>query len=346
MAGSVDLAAEAGAQTADDARREILEQALRAVRQGIVVVADDDRVEFLNPFGAILVRSGATLREITPHALQSLVRSSRETQAVVEGEFEIGHPARIVTASAAPLDDRRTLLVLDDVTDRRRLDAVRRDFVAAASHELKTPVASILASIEALQLALGRDPEATERFATQAERAARHLASLVSDLLDLSRLEAKPIRDQEVALDELVVQEAAAVKDRADQLGVTLVVEPVAARVVGSRSELALAVRNLVDNALRHTGAGGQVRVTMSESPKTVEVEVVDTGDGIPSRELPRIFERFYRVDSARSRSTGGTGLGLAIVRHVIESHGGKIEVTSTLGEGSTFTLHFPKFVT
>jgi signal transduction histidine kinase len=200
----------------------------------------------------------------------------------------------------------------------------------------------MVASAETLQLALARDPETAARFAEQVERSARQLAGLVTNLLDLSRLEAGPEAEGEVLLDQLVEEEMAAFTERAAEKGIQLTVETRPAVVRGTASDLALTLRNLVDNALRHTPPGGEVKVVIGLSPEGVRLDVIDNGEGIATRDLPRIFERFYRVDAARSRATGGTGLGLAIVRHVVESYGGRVEVRSALGEGSIFSIHLP----
>jgi signal transduction histidine kinase len=320
----------------------VSEQALDAVPQGVVLIAANDDVELMNPASLRLIRSASTLNRLAPHQLQSLVKSAREERKTSEREFEVGNPPRMIVATASLLDEGRVLLVLDDVTDRRRLESVRRDFVAAASHELKTPVAAMIASIEALSLALERDATAARRFLSQVDSSARQLADLVSDLLDLSRLEDSSGVEEEVRVDEVVREEAEGFQVRAEVAGIDLVVETTERRTRGSRADLGLAVRNLIDNALRHTSKGGSVKVTVGGGADSVAVNVTDTGDGIPARDLPRIFERFYRVDSARSRSTGGTGLGLAIVRHVVEKHGGRVEAHSVLGEGSTFSIRLP----
>jgi signal transduction histidine kinase len=325
------------------AQASLLSQVLATVRQGIIVVEHDDTIPYFNPAAATLIRPGATLGQLSPHSLQSLVRAARAEGEPVERLLELDRPHRLLTAVATPIEGGgRVLVVVVDVTEARRIEAVRRDFVAAASHELKTPVASMVASAETLQLALARDPATAERFAQQVERSARQLAGLVTNLLDLSRLEAKPIAEEEVLLGRLLEEEIAAFAERAAEKGVRLTVEKAPAIVLGTASDLALALRNLVDNALRHTPAGGEVKVVITHTAEGVRLDVVDNGEGIATRELPRIFERFYRVDAARSRATGGTGLGLAIVRHVVESHGGKVEVRSALGEGSTFSIHLP----
>jgi len=328
--------------TDSEVRRELFESVLLEVRQGIVIVGSDDEVLFMNPQSTKLIRPATTLQQLTPHSLQSLVRLARFESASIEQELEVGRPARAVQAAASPVEGGGVVLILNDVTESRRIEAVRRDFVAAASHELKTPVSSILASAEALQLALAHDPSAAKQFADRVEASARQLANLVGDLLDLSRLESKPEYDEELALDEVVAAEVGSFAERAEQAGISLRTETVPVTVRGSRSDLGLALRNLLDNALRHSSSGGQVTVAVTQIENAAMLEVIDTGEGIASRELPRIFERFYRVDSARSRATGGTGLGLAIVRHVVEAHGGTIEVSSTLGEGTTFSIRLP----
>ncbi|CAN5153190.1 hypothetical protein BH18ACT5_BH18ACT5_06680 [soil metagenome] len=330
------LTASQRALAESEAEREILEQALLEVRQGIVVIAINDDVAFMNPASAALIRPGATLSQLTPHALQGLVRSARESRTIVEQELEIGRPPRIVLATASPLAAERTLLVLNDLTESRRDEAVRRDFVAAASHELKTPVAAIVATTEALMMALERDPVAVGRFVEQLSNSANQLADLVRDLLDLSRLEGSEEPHEEVALAVLVRFEIARQPEG------RIVEDLEALSIDGSRSDLGLAVRNLLDNAIRHTPAEGTVTARVRRVGSDASVEVVDTGEGISSRNLPRIFERFFRADSARSRATGGTGLGLAIVRHVAETHGGSVEAESELGAGSTFRIRLP----
>ncbi|HEX2421142.1 MAG TPA: ATP-binding protein [Acidimicrobiia bacterium] len=325
------------------AQASLLSQVLATVRQGIIVVDPDDTIPYFNPAAATLIRPGSNLGQLSPHSLQSLVRAVRAEGSPIERLLETDRPRRLLTAVATPIEGGgRVLVVVADVTEARRIEAVRRDFVAAASHELKTPVASMVASAETLQLALARDPETAARFAEQVERSARQLAGLVTNLLDLSRLEAGPEAEGEVLLDQLVEEEMAAFTEQAAEKGIQLTVETHPAVVHGTASDLALALRTLVDNALRHTATGGEVKVVIGLSPEGVRLDVIDNGEGIATRDLPRIFERFYRVDAARSRATGGTGLGLAIVRHVIESYGGRVEVRSALGEGSIFSIHLP----
>jgi two-component system sensor histidine kinase SenX3 len=230
-----------------------------------------------------------------------------------------------------------------DVTEAKRLDTVRRDFVTNASHELKTPAAAIQAVAETIRRAAGNDPGVVPRFAEQLEREAIRLSRIVSDLLDLSRLESGSELESDVRIDEIAREETGRFRSAAQEAGLTLELDVgPTATVRGSARDLSLLVRNLVDNAIRWTRRGGSVQVRVGSDDGEIRLKVSDTGIGIPSRDLSRIFERFYRVDRARSRDTGGTGLGLAIVRHVAENHGGSVRVESELGRGTTFEVRLP----
>jgi two-component system sensor histidine kinase SenX3 len=228
------------------------------------------------------------------------------------------------------------------VTERDRVAAVRRDFVANASHELKTPVSAIIASSEALQIAVERRDESAAGFARQIEGSARQLDRLVADLLDLSRLERDEPELDPLSLDLLVREELERARPVAEEKGLTLEFDLEPVQVSGSRRDVAIAVRNLLDNAVRYTGPGGRVTASLHDLQGQAVLQISDTGEGIPTRDLSRVFERFYRVDNARSRATGGTGLGLAIVKHVVESHGGDVGVESELGQGAVFTVRLP----
>ena len=351
MAGALNhMAAELGSRIeASEGQARLLDQVLGAVRQAVVVIDEDDRILYSNPAAADMIRVPDALGGLTPHGLQTLVRQARSGAARTEGLYDHGNPTRILQAAASPFpQDRRVLLAISDITETSRVDAMRRDFVSSASHELKTPVAAILASAEALQMALARDPGSAQRFGEQIERLARQLAKLVGDLLDLSRLEASEPDHELVRLDQVADEEVTRLRPAAESAGLTLTARTLidsssAVSVSGSRRDLGLAIRNLLDNAVRHTPEGGAVDLRLRSDNGDVLVEVIDSGEGIPRRELPRIFERFYRVDTARARATGGTGLGLAIVRHVVERHGGSVQVESELGQGSTFRLRIPQ---
>jgi two-component system phosphate regulon sensor histidine kinase PhoR len=324
-----------------------LQFVLGALPQGTVLVDGEDRIVYSNPAATqILGDAPATLSGVAPLQLQSAVREARETGGQVVRVIDHGRPARRLRGAATPFhDDDRVLLVIVDVTELERVDSVRRDFVANASHELKTPVATIIAASEAMQIALSRGDASALGFATQIDRAAQQLDRLVADLLDLSRLEQEASELRPSRLDEIVGDEIERVRDRFADGGLRLQAELAEAPVLANERDLGIATRNLLDNAVRHTGRGGTVSVSVGVSNGHAALEVADTGEGIPTRDLDRVFERFYRVDSARSRVTGGTGLGLAIVRHVAEAHGGEVTVTSELGRGSVFTVRLPLLV-
>lgn len=345
------VASELGAmiETAREDRR-IRDLVLAAMGEGVVLLDRDNEAQYANPSALRLVGrmaadlpSGASGRAYVPPVLRRLVDDALTAGTVREKELEIGNPSRTVLASAFPVgSDGLALLVLRDVTEAHRVDAIRRDFVAAASHELKTPVASIQAAAETLGHALDEDPVAARRFAANLLRDAERLSRIVRDLLDLSRLESERGALDSVRLDLLAKEETDRISERTEQakLSIEAVLTPVT--VHGSRQDLALLLSNLLDNAVRYTRAGGTIRVRVENHNGDARLTVSDTGIGIPARELPRIFERFYRVDRARARETGGTGLGLAIVKHVVEQHGGRVEAQSDLGRGSTFIVTIP----
>jgi two-component system, OmpR family, phosphate regulon sensor histidine kinase PhoR len=321
-----------------------LEVVLGALSQGTVLFDGDDRVVYANPSAyTVLGAVPDELSGLAPLQLQNAVREARETRDQQTRVLDHGSPTRRLRCVATPFaGDKRVLLLVVDITERERTDAVRRDFVANASHELKTPVSTIIASSEALQIALDRSDPSASGFAARIEGSARQLDRLVGDLLDLSRLERDKPELAPVRLDHLVRDEAERMRNEAQTKGlqVEVVTEPVTAMV--NHRDIAVAIRNILDNAVRYTAEGGSITVRVDRDDTQVVVSVTDTGEGIPTRDTERVFERFYRVDSARARATGGTGLGLSIVRHVAESHGGTVGVESELGVGSTFTIRLP----
>ncbi|HKY46821.1 MAG TPA: histidine kinase dimerization/phospho-acceptor domain-containing protein, partial [Acidimicrobiia bacterium] len=222
MAGALNhMAAELGSRIeASEGQAQLLDQVLGAVRQAVVVIDEDDRILYSNPAAAGMIRIPDSLTALTPHGLQTLVRQARAGAARTEGLFDHGNPTRILQAAASPFpQDRRVLLAISDITETSRVDDMRRDFVSSASHELKTPVAAILASAEALQMALGRDPGSARRFGEQIERLARQLARLVGDLLDLSRLEASEPDHETVRLDQVADEEVSRLRPAAESAG-------------------------------------------------------------------------------------------------------------------------------
>lgn len=325
--------------------RHVRDQILGSMQDGVLLFDGGWRTAFANEaLGRHLGSRPEALAQVFPPSLRETIRRVAETERIDVAEIEMGAPTRWLRVTATPAGtDGSVLVVIADVTEARRLDAVRRDFVANASHELKTPAASIQAAAETLLHVWQDDPAAVPRFAEQLEREAVRLSRIVADLLDLSRLESGSELVDQVRLDTLVREESRRFDEAARQAGLAIEVEVSAvASVRGSARDLSLLVRNLLDNAVRYTKEAGTVTVTVTTDDGSIVLRVRDNGIGIPSKDLPRLFERFYRVDRARSRETGGTGLGLAIVRHVAENHGGTVAVESELGQGSTFEVRLP----
>ena len=237
------------------------------------------------------------------------------------------------------------LIFAEDQTELRRAEEFRRDFVANVSHELKTPVAALALLAETIEDAAD-DSDAVRRFAGRMRQEAARLTFLVQDLITLNRIQAaRPVPDPPpVEVDAVVAEALDRCRVKADARGIALISAGTRGpSVLGSEELLVTAVRNLLENAVAYSPAGTSIVVSVTEpGDDGVEISVADQGIGIPKRDLDRIFERFYRVDPARSRATGGTGLGLAIVKHVMAAHGGRASVHSTQGEGSTFTLWIP----
>jgi two-component system sensor histidine kinase SenX3 len=236
------------------------------------------------------------------------------------------------------------VIFLHDITEELRTQQLRRQFVANASHELKTPVASLQTLVEAIRGSLNEDPVAAARFAEQMEKEGRRMAALIDDLMDLSRVEdPAAMRLGEANLSVLISEEVTNARELASNNRIELEAEIEGGlRVRGDDQHLNLMVRNLIENAIRYTPEGGQVTVRLGRTDGWAQLQVIDTGVGIPLQAQARVFERFYRVDEDRARLSGGTGLGLSIVKNVAESHGGAVAVTSELDEGSTFTVTLP----
>ncbi len=287
--------------------------------------------------------------EMVDADLADMVRKVRRDGQIRETELVIsrggGLPARNVTARVAPLGSRLVLALVEDRTRERRVEAIRRDFVANVSHELKTPVGAIRLLSEAVHDA-SDDPEAVERFAGRMLKESDRLSKLVQQIIELSRLQGDDPLDMPapVAVDEVISTaiDTSAIDAAARRITVVCSGEP-GLELMGSREQVMVAVGNLVANAVAYSRVGSSVLVSARANNGSVDISVTDQGIGIPAGEIDRIFERFYRVDPARHRSTGGTGLGLSIVKHVAATHGGEVRVWSVEGQGSTFTLTLPR---
>ncbi len=319
---------------------------LSVLRSSAVVLDEHDKVlKASAPAYAVgLVRG----QELLVDELATLVRLVRRDGQIRETELtltrELTAP-RMLTARVAPLGPRLVLALVEDRTRERRVEAVRRDFVANVSHELKTPVGAIRLLAEAVDEA-SDDPEAVRRFARRMSVESDRLTQLVQQVIELSRLQsADPVdEDVQVDVDEVVAVAVDTSITDATAREISLVTRGETGLAVhGDHGQITAAVTNLVANAVAYSSAGSSVVLTVAGDERTVEISVIDHGIGIPPAELDRIFERFYRVDPARHRSTGGTGLGLSIVKHVAATHGGDVKVWSVEGQGSTFTLTLPR---
>ena len=328
--------------------RRRTEAILERMNDGVVVLDERLRPVFANsPARALLGFPEAALPARLPsEELATLAwRSLREGRAI-EHVVELWFPARTSLRShLAPLDDAGgVVLVVGDVTQELQTQRLRREFVAHASHELKSPVAGLQVLAEAVRAAVRDDPSAAGSFAGRMVDETDRLGRLIGDLLDLSRLEeAETVPRTPVDLSDAVGGEVSSAGYAAERKGTAVVadVQP-GVWVAGEPTQLGNLVRNLLDNAVRYTPEGGRITVRLAREGNEAVLTVTDDGIGIPLEAQGRVFERFYRVDKARTRDTGGTGLGLAIVKHIAELHGGTVAVESELGRGSTFSARLP----
>jgi two-component system sensor histidine kinase SenX3 len=319
-----------------------LSQAVDQIDQGVIVCDADGNDLFRNrvAVGYTEARDAMVLVEA---AVQELLAEALAGRSVRREVDLFGPPAQSFVVAAYPFAEGDGALVLvDDRSLQRRTETVRRDFVANISHELKTPIGALGLLAETIRDEPDSEVVArlSSRMIAEADRAGR----TVDDLLELSRIEFGDDAELgEVSAAEVIGEAVGRIASAAEHAGVEVVVQDDPGLVLtGDRRQLVSAVFNLLDNAVKYSAAGAEVRVSATRADGAVELVVSDDGIGIPRRDLDRVFERFYRVDRARSRGTGGTGLGLAIVRHVASNHGGDVSVVSTEGVGSSFTLSLP----
>lgn len=318
-----------------------------------VVLDNDDRV--LRASAAARAYGLVKGDQLMVGELLALVRQVRRDGEIREGEIEVSGSAfggrrtsfavRVAPLGSGVGGGGLILLLAEDQTESRRVEEVRRDFVANISHELKTPVGALALLAETMEEAAD-DPEAVRRFAGRMRQEASRLTYLVQDLITLSRIQAaEPVPDPNpVELSAVVAEALDRCRMKANARGIELAVScDEGLAVLGDDDLLVTALRNLLENAVAYSPEKTRVVVSATrDGADAAQITVADQGIGIPERDLERIFERFYRVDPARSRATGGTGLGLAIVKHVMAAHGGKVTVWSKEGVGSTFTLRLP----
>ena len=287
---------------------------------------------------------------LSSEELAALIRVVRRTNETHRGSIEIargpiGEGKREVKISITPLNQEGMVLVLvSDESEARRIDAVRRDFVANVSHELKTPIGALGLLSEAI-LGAKDQPDEVVRFASRMQMEAKRLTDLVQEIIDLSRLQSSDPLSKAfpVEVNEIVREAVSQAQISSESRGIYVEIGEIAdATVIGDRDQLIAAAHNLIENAVNYSPENTKVSVVAMRNNDIVEISITDQGIGIADEDQARIFERFYRVDPARSRETGGTGLGLSIVKHVALNHGGDVKVWSKIGVGSTFTLLLP----
>ncbi|MPZ14920.1 MAG: PAS domain-containing protein [Chloroflexi bacterium] len=363
LAGALEgVAAMLGSQIAAlEAERSRLAVVLAIMSDGVIAVEDDGAVALINDAAARLLgirKEGAEGRRLVDvvrdHELVAVARKYLRDGPLRDSErppivIDLGHPRRHVQVVATPippatLGRASALLLLQDVTQLRRADAVRREFVANVSHELRTPVAGLKALAETLESGALDEPVPARQFLSQMMLEIERLAQMVEELLELARLESGQfaLAEEAVDLQSVVAHAVGRLLPHAERRAVVLYADTLEIAVVlhGDASRLERALINLLDNAIKFTPPGGDVRVRCAADGPDVVISVSDTGKGIPEDELPRIFERFYKADHARS--SPGTGLGLAIAKHTVEAHGGRIWAESVEGRGSTFFISLP----
>ncbi|WP_318242084.1 sensor histidine kinase [Arthrobacter gallicola] len=339
------------AEVDEPALSEGAAEILGVLGRAYIVVDGIDGVVRASPgayaFG--LVR-GHTLMQDEVLALTARVRRD----GVIEDQFvelhrgALNQTSLILQLRVAPIAEEYILILADDRTEATRTEEMRNDFVANVSHELKTPVGAISLLAEAIDGAAA-DEEAVRRFAKRMNKEAVRLAALVQDIIELSRLQGADMVDhaEPVDINELVSHAVEANRLPAENRNITLVVGGTAENpVFADGPMLTTAFRNLIDNAIRYSPEGSQVGVGIRSRDGLAQITVTDRGPGIPAEDQERVFERFYRLDSARSRNTGGNGLGLSIVKHVVSNHGGEVSLWSQPGQGSTFTVRLPEMDT
>lgn len=312
----------------------------------VVIDRDDVLVEANEEAREVFGLSSASDIKLQSPALVTVVKKVRERgQFHVEELGPFGDDGRVLTLAAHPIGNGngRVLIIAQDVTALRKLERVRRDFVANVSHELRTPLASIRAMAETLQGGALDDPSVSDRFLGTIVAETERLARIAEDLLILSDAESRPPERAALDLSDLLAEVVQRFEQQAARAHLRLFSNIESSlSISANRDQIEQALVNLVDNAIKYTPGGGQVTVEALAVGRSVYVSVRDTGIGIAQEHLPRLWERFYRVDKARSRESGGTGLGLSIVKNIVEAHSGHVEVDSRTGEGSVFTVQLP----
>jgi len=342
-------------------QRSELETVLASMMEGVIAIDTEERIININAAAAGFFGCqpeecpGRNLQEVIRNsALQQFVRESISSKVSKEDDINLYHNGeKTLHLQSSPLLDANkeqigTLVVFNDVTHLRRLENMRRDFVANVSHEIKTPLTAIKGFVETLQRGNVDDPEEAGRFLGIIQKHADRLSSIVEDLLSLSRIEqedeGESIKLEEGYVKDVFQSATQICRSKAEEKNITI--SPVCDEQMSAKFDATLleqAVVNLLDNAIKYSEPKSTILLKAQRNDSEIRIIVEDQGIGIAQKHLPRLFERFYRVDKARSRNMGGTGLGLAIVKHIAQAHGGRISVESTLRVGSVFAIHLPK---
>lgn len=322
-------------------------EVLAVIGRAYVVVDAVDGVVQASPgaYALGLVRGHTIVCE----EMIEMIRQARSGGTIAEREISLirgvmTKSTLVIDLRVAPLRDEYILVLADDRTEIARVQTIRNDFVANVSHELKTPVGAIGLMAEAIESS-SDDPESVEYFSQRLQKESRRLASLVQDVIELSRLQSADVvrQSQLVDVNDLITGAIDRNRITAEGKNITLSSQGWAKHLVhGDPELLGTALRNLIENAIRYSPESTHVTVSVRQDEENIYISVTDEGNGIAREEQDRIFERFYRIDPARSRQTGGTGLGLSIVKHVMAQHGGEISLESEVGQGSTFTMSLP----
>ena len=325
-----------------DDMSHFLSDVLDALTIGVVVASSDGDIVYRNARATGLTRA-IHAEVLVDEAVDTYVRAAVGGRGGRKVLDLFGPPRQVISVTALPLLNGGAVAMVEDTTERALVDAVRTDFVANISHELKTPIGAM--SVLAETLTQTEDAEVVARLSGKISDESMRVGRLIDDLLELSRLEyGGQVTSATMSVAEVVSEAVDRTQTLADGRGISLVsVESVpGTMVIGDRRQLVSALQNLLENAIKYSDSGSSVEVSVRRADGDVLIDVRDRGVGSPAKELDRIFERFYRVDRARSRETGGTGLGLSIARHIAHNHGGDILVHSVEGAGSTFTLKLP----
>ena len=325
---------------------QITERALDTVPMGVVIADKKGEIVFRNNTADALIDSWEN--GVIGHKVRECLHTAIKENQSSEQVRTPGPPQRTIEITTRQLNELDEVIgsiaVLSDVTEQNRIETVRSDFVANVSHELKTPIGAV--SLLAETLTQESDPEVIARLSKRLEAESQRLGRIVNDILDLSRIEGQLLDDRTaIDLEEIVGEVVDRLSTVADNRRVRIQTQTASTFISGDRLQFISLAHNLIENAVKYSEDNGEVKVTLeyiNDEKPLVKLQVQDTGIGIPEREQERVFERFYRVDRARSRQSGGTGLGLSIVRNVAMQHGGTVEVYSVEHEGTTVTVHIP----